>query len=94
MADGLRILPIEEGYYETVELRARHRDLRAGSGLGNPRRRHISGGLPDVYCGVSAHCLRCMLPAALKGGREVKIIVWKAPAFLRGILRCLFCPKE
>jgi hypothetical protein len=94
MAAGLRILPIEEGYYETVELRARHRDLRAGIGLGNPCRRHIPGGLPDVYCGVSAHCLRHMLYAAMKGGRELKIIVWKAPAFLRGILKCIFCSKE
>ena len=94
MAAGLRILPIEEGYYETVELRARHRDLRAGIGLGDPCRRHIPGGLPDVYCGVSAHCLRHMLYAAMKGGRELKIIVWKAPAFLRGILKCIFCSKE
>ena len=34
------------------------------------------------------------LYAAMKGGRELKIIVWKAPAFLRGILKCIFCSKE
>ena len=38
--------------------------------------------------------VRHMLYAAMKGGRELKIIVWKAPAFLRGILKCIFCSKE
>ena len=87
-------IAVEEGYYETVELRAGRGHLRAGIGLGNPCRRHIPGGLPDVYSGVSAHCLRHMLPAAVKGGKKMRIIVWKAPAFLRGILRCIFCGKE
>ena len=40
-----------------------------------------------IACGIS--CLRHG-----KGGKRMKIIVWKAPAFLRGILRCLFCAKE
>ena len=70
MRRRLRILQVEEGYYETVELRAGHRNLRPGSGAGDPRRRHFSGGMPDVYRGFFADRLRHFLPAALKGGKE------------------------
>ena len=87
-------IAVEEGYYETVELRAGRGHLCVGPGCGHPQCRHFPGGMPDVYCGIFVDRLRAVLPAAVKGGKKMRIIVWKAPAFLRGILRCLFCGKE
>ena len=65
-----RILLIEEGYYEAVELRERNRRLRTGSGPGDPRRRYIPGGMSDVYCCFFADRMRYMLPETLRGGRK------------------------
>ena len=83
MAAGLRILPIEEGYYETVELRARHRDLRAGIGLGI-----LVAAIFPVGCLMFIVAF-CSLPAAYavcgKERRErIEDHRLKAPAFLAG----------
>ena len=45
-------------YREKMELRRFFRRVRAGPGTGYTHRRGVSGGLPDVPGGVSAHRLR------------------------------------
>ena len=91
---GGAYIAVEEGYYETVELREGRGGLRAGVGHRHPHCGHIPGGVLDVHCGIFIDRLRHLLYAAVKGGKKMRIIVWKAPGFLRGILRCLFCGKE
>ena len=80
--------------YERLELRRLdHRHLRAGIGTGHPDRGRLSCGVSDVSGGVSADRLRDRM---LKG-REVttmKIVIWKAPRCLRGLLRRMFGIRE
>lgn len=64
-----------------------------GLGLGDPDRRHLPGGRADVPGGVSADRLR----DRMLEGREVmcmKIVIWKAPRCLRGLLRRMFGIQE
>ena len=63
----------------------------AVSNAAAPRRSSARSFAP---CSCRTPRTRAVLPAAVKGGKKMRIIVWKAPAFLRGILRCLFCGKE
>lgn len=72
---------------------AGHRRVRTGPGAGDPDRRHLPGWCADVPGGVSADRLRDRM---LKG-REVttmKIVIWKAPRCLRGLLRRMFGIRE
>jgi hypothetical protein len=46
----------------------------------------VPGRGADVHRVVSSHCLRLLLFKTVKGGSQMKIVVWKAPRFLRGFL--------
>ena len=56
--------------------------------------RHISGGRTDVFGFVSADRLWLLLSETLKEVRRVKIVIWKAPKLLRGILVRIFAIQE
>ena len=84
--------------------------MRGGAGPWNFDRGHLSNGLSAVYRRVSSDRLREFLPATLietfrmarfvpredcmKGVRLMKIVVWKSPKALCGLLRRMFGIKE
>ena len=66
--------------------------LRAGAGTGDLYRCHFPGGLSDVSGRVASGRLRLGLyPEEVSG---LKIVVWKSPKALCGVLRLLFGIKD
>ena len=66
--------------------------LCAGTGAGDLHRCHFSGGLSDVFGRVASRRLRLGLyPEEVS---ELKIVVWKSPKALCGVLRLLFGIKD
>ena len=63
--------------------------LRAGAGTGDLHRCHFSGGLSDVSGRVASRRLRLGLYP-----EDLKIVVWKSPKALCGVLRLLFGIKD
>ena len=66
-----------------------HRGDGGGTGCGYSDRLHFSGGIFDGAGLPFADCLRHRLIT----GQEVakmRIVVWKAPRLLRGVLRTIF----
>ena len=74
---------------EKGEMRQHSGNVRAGSRPGDSDR----GRIPDVYTdgdrGDPADRLRHIMSETI-GGKEMKIVVWKAPKMLRGILARFF----
>lgn len=64
--------------------------LRIGTGTGNPDCGRIPNVCAAVHCGVPVDRLRRRYLSAKIGGMKVKIVVWKAPKMLRGILARFF----
>ena len=66
--------------------------LRAGAGTGDLHCCHFPGGLSDVSGRVASRRLRLGLyPEEVSG---LKIVVWKSPKALCGVLRLLFGIKD
>ena len=69
------------------------RHLCVGTGIGNFGGRCISGRRLDVFSVVSADCLWLLLFETLKEGKQMKVVIWKAPKLLRGVLARIFAAK-
>ena len=70
-------------------------DLCHRPGVWDPYRGHLSGGGAAVSGRVPSHRLRLrLLPTPLKGEGSMRIVVWKSPKALRGLLRRLFRVEE
>ena len=80
------ILPQRRGSDEKERLQQRHRTLCTGTWAGDFDHSRFPGRGVDVFGGFSADRLRYLLFETVKGGAGVKIVVWRAPRLLRGIL--------
>ena len=69
-------------------------DLRVGAGTWDLCRGDLSHRMPFVYRGIFAHCLRLDVCETVKGGKKMKVVIWKSPKALRGILKRLFKMEE
>jgi hypothetical protein len=68
--------------------------LCVGTGIGDSGGCCVSGRCADVFGVVSADCLWLLLFETLKEGIGMKIVIWKAPKLLRGILARIFLVQE
>ena len=66
--------------------------LRAGTWAGDLHRRHLSSGLSDVSGRVASRRLRLGLYSEEVSG--LRIVVWRSPKALCGVLRLLFGIKD
>ena len=65
----------------------------SGVGTGDSCGGDISGGSANVFDFLFTDCLRLLLSETI-GGEKMKVVVWKAPKMLRGVLKRFFGIRE